>query len=226
MNKKIGNLHTEEMPVEKLFSLGAENLSTAELISILLKTGTKNTDVLTLSRQLISDFGSIKGLRNAEMEELINYEGIGAKKAATLMSAFELADRLNKYQKKKKYVFGNARDVFNFVKNDMRFGAKECFLVVALNSKLEVIATDVISVGTQTKALVNPREVFSFALKKSAHRLVVCHNHPSGHVKPSDTDLLLTEKLIKAGKTIGIEVVDHVIVSNNDYYSMKQNKDI
>ncbi len=226
MKRKIDDILTEEMPIERLFLYGEENLSIAELIAILLRTGSKNSDVLSLSRKLISDYGNVRELVNASSSELMDYEGIGKNKAATLRAAFELSRRINSYNKDKKVAFTSANDIFNYVKNDMRFGNREYFLVIALNSKLEVIDTEVISVGTLTQALVNPREVFSFALKKKAHRLVVCHNHPSGHVTPSKNDFALTDRLISAGRIIGVEVIDHIIISNNDYYSMKQNADI
>ncbi|PID82745.1 MAG: hypothetical protein CSB15_01460 [Clostridiales bacterium] len=223
MNKDVEPILTSEMPIEKLFSYGAENLSNSELLAILLKTGNKKLDVLSLSRKILRDFGSIKNLYNADIEELLNYNGIGAKKIATIKASFELANRLNTYNLKEKCVFNTPENIFNYVKNNVKFSCKEYFLVIALNSKLEEIATEIISVGTQTRTLVNPREVYSFALKKSAHRIVVCHNHPSGHLKPSDLDLEITKRLVDAGKTIGIELIDHIIISNNSYYSLKYN---
>ncbi len=226
MKHKIESVLTEEMPIERLFTYGEENLSNVELLSILLKTGSKNEDVLALSRRLISDYSGIRGLLNASITELMTYDGIGKNKAATLRASFELSSRINRYHKEKVSTFKSAEDIFHYANNDMRFGRKECFLVIALNPRLEVVDTEIISVGTQTKALVNPREVFSFALKKSAHRLVICHNHPSGSTYPSKQDFALTDRLVSAGKIIGIEILDHIIISNNKYYSMKQNADI
>jgi DNA repair protein RadC len=139
------------------------------------------------------------------------------------MASFELARRYDRSKNKSEFKFTSPEDVFNYVHKELKFENREHFLVIGLNTKNNIIGRHLVSVGTLSQTLVHPREVFNWAIKKSAASIVLAHNHPSGHVEPSREDILLTERMVEAGRIVGIKVVDHIVVGNDEYYSLKAN---
>ncbi|MCK8060667.1 MULTISPECIES: DNA repair protein RadC [unclassified Fusibacter] len=223
MHQRIKDLHGEDKPRERLMNNGVKSLTNSELLAIILRTGTKEKSALALSSELLKTLGGLKGLAMADGSELKKISGIGDSKACQLMASFELARRYDCSKIKSDLKFTSPEDVFNYVHKELKFEDREHFLVIGLNTKNNIIGRHVVSVGTLNQTLVHPREVFNWAIKKSAASVVLAHNHPSGHVEPSREDVLLTERMVEAGKIVGIKVVDHIIVGNNEYYSLKAN---
>ncbi len=223
---KIEGYLTDEMPIERLLSYGSESLSLTELVSIVLGTGLKGQNVIELSREILNNSGGIKRLSFMSQKELMQIKGVGKSKAARLLATFEIAKRLDGISREKRHL-GNSPDaIHEYSKYQLRFKERERFLVLLLNTKHEIIAHDLVSIGTNDRTIAEPKEVFKLALKLGAYAICVCHNHPSGHVEPSDADIRLTKRLSKAGDLLGIPLVDHLIIGENEYYSLKANGDM
>jgi DNA repair protein RadC len=220
---RIKELPFDERPREKLLKYGVNQLSNSELIAILIGSGTKDSSAIMLASKLLAvdDLG-IAYLADCTPEELRNIKGIGGTKASRLISAVELGKRIAAKPKVKKLHANSPRDVSNMFMEDMRHLKKEYFKVVLLNTKNELIATEDISVGSLNSAIVHPREVFSRAVRKSASSMIFVHNHPSGNPEPSKEDIDLTSRLIESGKILGIEVLDHIIIGDGIFVSLKE----
>jgi DNA repair protein RadC len=218
----IQNLPHEERPREKLTRLGVESLSTAELIAIILGSGTKTMPVLELAQQIVAHFGGVKNICEATVEELCQIKGLGAAKALQLKAAFGLGLKLSKQATPPKYKIDHPLHVFHLLKEEVCFEKREIFYAVLLDAKSFVISHPVISVGTLTNALVHPREVFYPAIRHKASHLILAHNHPSGDSTPSKEDIEVTKSLIEAGKLMGIPLQDHIIIGENRYTSLRQ----
>lgn len=217
MNNKIPK---ENLPREKLLKYKTpDKLKDEELLALILRTGTKNHDVLTLAKKLLKHYG--KDLTNVNINELRNFLGLGTTRACSIIAAFELSRRL--LDGKKTYLYISAKDVYERLL-EYRNAKKEHFFVFYLDTKNQEIKCELISVGTLNASLVHPREVFEPAIKHLAAQIIIAHNHPSGNLEPSQDDIELTQRLVKAGEILGIEVLDHVIISKDGYYSFKQNK--
>lgn len=223
MNVKIKSLPQEEMPRERLLMHGAKTLSNSELLAILLRTGTTNKSAIGLAAELLSTTGGLERLGKVSATELCTIKGIGDGKACQLLASFELARRLNYAPQALRQKFKSPEDVFKYVIDTLKFEDREHFLVVGLNTKNVIIGRHLVSIGTLNQTLVHPREVFNWAIKNRCASVVIVHNHPSGFVEPSREDLMLTERIVEAGKIIGIKVLDHIIVSADSYYSLKSN---
>lgn len=215
---KIKDLHKIEQPREKLEKYGAEKLTNTELLAILLRTGPKGTGVLELSQKILKQFSENK-LASAGFEDLENIHGIGPAKACEIVAVFELGRRLLK--DKQAALILSPREVWEQLK-DIRASKKEHFVVFFLNTQNEEIEHELISVGTLNASLIHPREVFEPAIKHLASHVILAHNHPSGSLEPSDEDLAVTKRLSEAGRLLGIEVLDHVIVTDKGYASFKE----
>mgnify|MGYP001562120124 FL=1 len=211
-----------ERPREKLIAKGAENLKDSELLAILLRTGTTGKNVIEIASHILSKY-SKKRLLQMTYEDLSKISGIDSAKATTLLAAFELSKRALEVNDTNLPVISDAKDAVAQL-SDMRDLKKEHFVVLYLNAKNQLVYKETISMGTLNANLVHPREVFEPALKYSAAQIIVAHNHPSGDPKPSEDDLEVTKRLTEAGKMMGIEVMDHVIVSKNSYFSFKEEK--
>jgi DNA repair protein RadC len=214
----IKNLHRIEQPREKLEKYGPEKLSDAELLAILLRTGPTGTNVLELSKKLLRKFNDLK-LAQANFEELKNIHGIGPAKACEIVACFELGKRLLK-DKKVKLIL-SPREVWEELR-DIRDSKKEHFVVFYLDTQNQVVKRDMVSVGTLNASLTHPREVFEPAIRHFAAHIIMAHNHPSGSLEPSEEDLLVTTRLVSAGQILGIEVLDHVIVTKTGLISLKE----
>lgn len=218
----ISHLPHDERPRERLMKYGPEALSAAELIAIVLGSGTKDAPVLQLAQKMIAHFGGLHGLAEATVPELCQVKGIGPIKAIQLCAIFNLSSRLSKAVISPKYKIERPLHVYNLVKDDLGKEKREVFVIIMLDVKGCVIAQQIISIGTLTQAPVHPREVFYPAIRHKAASIILLHNHPSGDLTPSKQDVELTKQLIEAGRLIGIPVHDHLIISEQGYYSLRQ----
>ena len=216
---KIKDIPKEERPREKLIKYGKENLSDAELLAIILKTGTKNCSVNDLAINVIKHIGGIENLKEVSFNVLNNIKGIGPAKATELLVLSELVKRINKKDKKNNIRYITPRIIYE--DNNYLFEGvmQEYFYCVYLNSKKEVIERKLLFMGTLNRSVVHPREIFKEAYRLSASSIVCLHNHPSGDFTPSLEDSVLTDSLVKIGKINGIPIVDHLIITENGYYS-------
>ncbi len=215
---KIKDLNRVDQPREMLEKYGPEKLSDAQLLAILLRTGTKDCNVLELAKKILKKFSGEK-LLSASIKELSEIHGLGKVKASEIIASLEFGKRI--LQGKKSNLILSPKDVWENCK-DIRDHKKEHFVVFFLDTRNQEIKREIISVGTLNANLVHPREVFESAIRHSAAQIVVCHNHPSGNPQPSDEDLAITNRLSQAGKILGIEVLDHVIIVKGSYFSIKQ----
>jgi len=216
---KIKDIPKSDRPREKMEKYGPDKLSDAELLAILLRTGTKDLNVLKLSQKILEKFGNEKFV-NLSIENLKTVHGIGSAKACEILSCFELGRRMLKG--KKTSILLSPKDVWERME-DIRGSKKEHFIVFYLDSRNQEIHKEIVSVGTLNESLVHPREVFESAIKNNAASIIIAHNHPSGDLEPSQADIEITKKLIHAGKILDIKIVDHIIVTLNGYNSLKIN---
>jgi DNA repair protein RadC len=212
----------ENGPREKLLKEGPQALSTEELLAILLRTGTKNKDVLAVAKEIFEQNGkSLYKLSRATVQDLKKVKGLGMVKIVTLIAALEIAKRLAKEEvKNSEGPLNSPEKVFQYCL-DMQNFPQEVVRVIFLDSKLRIIGSSDISRGTLTTSIAHPRDVFREALARNAHGVIIVHNHPSGDPTPSADDIEITKRLVEAGKVLGITVHDHVIIGNT-YYSIVQ----
>ena len=213
----------EEMPRERLEKYGVSALSNAELLALILATGTRHKSVLSISNELLQKSGSLKGLFDLELSELKEIDGIGEIKAGKLLAIFEIAKRVHCMSYERKVLLDRPEKVFDYIKFKYIGEKRECIYAISLDSKNQLISADLISIGTVNYSVAHPREIFKYAIKHSAVSLLLIHNHPSGHLEPSREDLNLTRRVESAGEIIGIKLLDHIIVSDESYYSLKEN---
>jgi len=220
----VNDLPMQERPRERLQKFGAEALSAQELLAIVMGRGVSGHSVMNIAQQLLSRFGSVHGISEATIGELAAIKGIGAAKAAQLKASFELGKRqeLEKESSYDGYDIKDPQSVVKAIRLSIRDKAKEHFKLVILNTRNRIIAITNVSMGTLSASLVHPREVFKDAIRHSASSVVLVHNHPSGDPEPSEEDLRITRRLIDAGRIIGIEVLDHIIIGKNDFRSFKE----
>jgi len=218
----IHDLPKEERPRERLLKFGEQALSTQELLQLILGRGIAGESVAVTAQKLLTHFGSLQKLSEASIEELSSIKGIGMAKAAQIKAVFEISRRLStqipSYKGKE---LTDPEKVYQLIKSKLKDYHKEHFYLIVLNSRNYSVA--VISVGSLNTSVVHPREVFTEAIKHKAASVIFVHNHPSGDPEPSEDDLLLTKRLVKVGKIIDIEVLDHVIVTKNNFFSFKKN---
>ena len=217
---KIKDLPKVDRPREKLEKYGPEKLSDSELLAILLRTGAKGINVVELARKTLGKFSG-SGLAKANFKELKNTFGLGAAKACEIVACFELGRRL--LQNKKSQIYLTPKDVWNELK-DIRDNKKEHFVIFFLDARNQEIKREIISVGSLNANLVHPREVFEPAVRHLAAQIILAHNHPVGDPMPSKEDSEITKQLVDAGKLLGIEIKDHVIVSKANFFSFTDHK--
>ncbi|MEW8956685.1 DNA repair protein RadC [Clostridium sp.] len=223
MNKlKIMDLPENERPRERLIKYGPNTLSNAELLAIILRSGTKYENVIELSNRLLKESSGINTLLKFNYEELTSLKGIKNAKATQILALSELFKRFNSHLSGDTYKISAPRDVFTLVKNEMASYDKEVLKVIILDSKNKVIYDKNISIGSLNSSIVHPREVFKEAIRKNGASIVICHNHPSGDSTPSKEDINVTIRLKECGKMLGVELVDHVIIGMNNYVSLKE----
>lgn len=220
--KTIQDMTLEERPREKMILKGSDSLSDAELLAILIRSGSKNLNAIQLGKAIIKKVENIRYLQDITIEELKSIDGIGDTKAVQIKAALELANRISSY-KPKKYKIKNPWDIYKYYMESLRYQYKEIFKVVLLNTKNEIITDMDISIGTLNSSLVHPREVFREAIRRSSNKIILLHNHPSGNAEPSREDKNITHRLKECGELIGIEVIDHIIIGDGVYFSFKEN---
>ena len=218
----IQDMTLEERPREKMILNGAGSLTDAELLAILIRTGTKQFNAIQLGKAIIEKADNITYLQNITIEELESINGIGKTKAVQIKAALELGNRIASY-KPAKYKIKNPWDIYKYYMESLRYQYKEIFKVVLLNTKNEIITDVDISMGTLNSSLVHPREVFREAIIRSSNKIILLHNHPSGNAEPSKEDKSVTNRLKECGELIGIEVIDHIIIGDGIYFSFKEN---
>lgn len=218
----IKDFPAEDRPRERLIRTGAESLSNQELLAILLRTGTKEESVLELANRLIRHFEGLRFLKDASLEEMTAIKGIGTAKAVQILAAIELGRRIANLHHDARYVIRTPQDGANYVMNDMRFLSQEHFVCLYLNIKNQVIHRQTIFIGSLNASIVHPREVFKEALRRSAASIICFHNHPSGDPSPSKEDIEVTKRLAECGKIMGIEILDHLIIGEKKFVSLRQ----
>ena len=221
----IKDLPIEERPRERLKKYGVKALSNEELISILIRTGSKTKSVKELSYELLKNI-KLHDLNNTDYQTIKNIDGIGEVKAMTIVSAIELTKRiLNKGNTKVQ--IKTSYDVYNIVKEDMENELQEKLLVLYLDNRKHLIEKKIMFIGTVNQSRVHPRDIFREAVKLNSSSVIVVHNHPGGSILPSKEDVFLTNNLIKIGKLMEISVIDHLIIGQEGYYSfLEKNGDM
>lgn len=216
----------DERPYEKCLRYGVETLSNAELLAVLLRTGTKGMNSLEMARNILRTSGheddNILAVHQLTLEKLQTIKGIGTVKASQILCLSELAKRLSKASAKKNLVFTDPSTIADYYMEDLRHRKQEHMKLLMLNTKSKLLGETDISKGTVNASLVSPRELFIEALEKNAVSIILMHNHPSGDPAPSKNDILLTGRVRDAGNLIGIELLDHIIIGNNCYISFAE----
>ena len=219
---RIKDLPKIERPREKLISKGTQNLKDEELLAILLRTGREGKNVLELARQVLTKYPK-KRLLKMQYEDLIKIKGINSAKACTILAAIELVKRALEKGEETLPIIRSTKDVIAQAVY-MRDKTREHLMTIYLNARNEMIFKKPMFIGTLNANLVHPREIFQEALKQNAASVILVHNHPSGDPEPSQDDLEITKRIIEAGKIMGIDVLDHVIITKNKIFSFKENK--
>lgn len=219
---RIREIPTEERPRERLIGYGADALSAAELLAILLRTGTVQRSAVGLAEQLLARFEGLRGLAGATIEEMAGVAGIGPAKAAQVRAAVELGRRLAVAVPQERPRIRGPRDVYHLLGPTLRDERREHFIALLLDTRNGVLRTRTVSVGDLSSSIVHPREVFSEAIRHGAASLLVAHNHPSGDPTPSSEDITVTRRLAEAGELLGIELLDHVVLGDDRFVSLKE----
>ncbi len=222
----IKEMPEDERPQEKLIKYGPEILSNSELIALIIRTGSKKGDnAIDIARNIFNSMRSehdrdgLNALKNASLKDLMKVEGIGEAKAAMIMAAVQLGVRLSQSQYDTKIRITSPSIAASYVMSQMSVLKSEHFKIITLNTKKEINYIREISKGTVNMTIVHPREVFRAAIEDNAHSIILLHNHPTGDPTPSKEDLKLTDTLVKSSEILGIEIVDHIIIGDNVYYS-------
>ncbi|MCK8815868.1 DNA repair protein RadC [Natroniella sulfidigena] len=216
----IKDMPSEERPREKMVKYGASTLSTAELLALILRTGSKKRTALDLANKLLTACGGIKCLIDLSIEELQQIKGVGLAKSSQLKAVAELSKRLLSAHSDLNKI-SSPEDIAQFMIPKLKDLHQESFQIVLLNTKNEIIGVREVFRGSLNNSIVHPREVFRPAIKKSSAAIILAHNHPSGDVTPSQEDIEVTKRLSQVGELVGIEVLDHLVIGVNDYFSLK-----
>ena len=216
---KLKDLPTRELPRERLISVGESNLTNEELLSIILRTGTKNYNVKELSNNILSSIDSINDLNNISLEELSNIKGIGLVKAITLKASIELGKRVSNVEITNNMKLNNS-DLIHDAFKSLFIGLKqEKLLAIYLDNKKRLISYKFITMGTKDQTILHPRDVIYNAIKCNASAIIIMHNHPSLDISPSNADIEMTNTLINSCNIVGIPLLDHLITNTKEYYS-------
>ncbi len=218
----IREMPDEERPRERMLLAGPSALSSAELIAILLRTGTQERSALGLGEYILSQFGGLRGVACAGVESLTTVKGIGSTKAVQIQAAVELGRRIAVIDAENRPCIQSPQDVANLLMPELRDLQQEHFKSLLLDSKNKVIKSYTVTKGILDSSLVHPREVFREAIVASAASIIVAHNHPSGDPTPSPEDRKVTARLLEAGNIVGIDLLDHIVIGHNRWVSLKQ----
>ena len=218
----IRDLPESERPRERMEKYGAEALSTAELLAIVLRVGSRGESALHLAARLLSEFGGLSGIARARIPQLSRLAGMGLAKATQVQAAFELGKRLATSTEGPRAVVSGASEAAALVMEDLRYREQECLAAIFLDVRNQVIQVRVLTMGTLTGSPAHPREVFKEALAQGCASLIVCHNHPSGDPTPSREDIAFTARLVKAAEVMGVPVLDHIVIGAGRFVSLKE----
>ncbi|NTW56605.1 MAG: DNA repair protein RadC [Chlorobiaceae bacterium] len=218
---RLHDLDPDNRPRERFLHSGPISLSTAELLALILRTGTKNCNIVDTCNEIIARFG-LEKLPDLTIGELQQVRGIGKAKAMQIVSAFELGRRINHSRNHNRKIHA-ARDVFEYMEDKIPDETKEHLFVLHLNTKNQIVKNELVSIGTLNASLIHPREVFKAAIRESSHTIILVHNHPSGDVEPSNADRQVTALLKQAGAIIQIELLDHIIIGRTSWFSFREN---
>lgn len=222
INLTLREVPLGERPRERMLQHGAEALSNAELLAILLRTGTYSESAVGLAQRILSECGGLRSLVDMSREQLTQIKGIGDAKALQIQAGIELGRRLARSKLSDTVTIRSPKDVADLLSEELRYLQKEHFVCLFLNTKNHVIAQETLSMGSLNASIVHPREVFRAAIKRGCASIVCVHNHPSGDPTPSPEDIGITQRLIEAGSIIGIEVLDHIIIGDQRFVSLKE----
>ncbi len=217
---RLHDFDPDSRPRERFLNSGAASLSPAELLAIILRSGSRNLNIVDTCNTIIARF-TLEKLVNISIGELQEIKGIGETKAMQIVAIFELNKRLH-YSRNVNKKIQAASDIFEYMSGRVPDETKEHLFVLHLNTKNQIIKTELVSVGTLNAALIHPREVFKAAIRESSHAIILVHNHPSGDVEPSNADKQVTELLKKASTVIQIELLDHVIIGKTTWFSFRE----
>ena len=224
---KMKELPVSDRPYERLVTKGVNYLSNEELLSILIKSGTKNVSAKVVATNVLKEVKTIQELSKINLEKLLSINGIGISKACNILAAIELGRRVNiKIDNINNVKITNSKIVYNYYKEIIGDSDQEQFYCLYLDNGKKVKKEKLLFIGTTNYSLVHPREVFKEAYLVSASGIICIHNHPSGNTLPSKEDFDITDKLVKIGNIMGIKIIDHVIISKNNYYSFFENNDL
>ncbi len=212
------------MPREKLIEFGAQALSDVELLALILKTGTRKIPVLDLAQTLFDEGKDLLGISTLSYQQLIQIPGVKRAKASELLALVELSKRMAKAQSLDVDVIDQPQRLIHWLRQEIGAMDQEQFCVIFLNTKNHVLGHRILFRGGLDRSIVHPREIFKHALALSAAKIIVAHNHPSGDVSPSNNDFQVTQVLEEAGVTMGIPLLDHIIISKNGYTSLIQGR--
>lgn len=222
LNYTLRDVPNKERPRERMMQYGAQALSNAELLAILLRTGTYQESAVHLAQRLLNQSGNLRSLTDMSMEQITKIKGIGQAKALQIQAGIELGRRMARSALDEKVTIRSPQDAASLLMEDLRYLQKEHFVCLFLNTKNHVIGQETLSMGSLNASIVHPREVFRAAIKRSSASIVCAHNHPSGDPTPSPEDIQLTTRLVDAGNLIGIEVLDHIVVGDQSFVSLKE----
>ncbi len=227
MTVLIKDIPKNDRPIERLINNGSKSLSNSELLTILIKSGTKEKSAKTLAEELLKNVADIHELKNLKLEQLKKIKGIGTKKAASILAALELSNRVNnEINTLNDIKITNSSIVFKYYQHLIGDKLQEHFYCVYLNTSKKVIKDKLLFIGTINQSIVHPREIFKEAYLLSASGIICVHNHPAGSIFPSSEDIKLTNKLVDIGNLLGVKIIDHVIITRDNYYSFFENNDI
>lgn len=212
----------QSRPRERLVEYGAKALANHELLAILLRTGTKNLNVLQLSMNILSEFDDLFMLRHVTIEELVTIPGIGKAKAIEVIAAIEFGNRVARASQIKEGTVTSSSYVGALLQEELGGLQQEHVMALYLNTKNEIIKKETVFKGSLNSSVAHPREIFRGAVKYAAARIIIAHNHPSGNPEPSEADISFTKRMIQAGEMIGIELLDHIIIGEEAYISLKE----
>lgn len=220
---KINDIPKNERPMERLIKFGADSLSNAELLAILLRTGTRGENIISISTRLLSQVEGLDGLLNISLDDIKKIRGIKNVKACQLMAMIELFKRFNTLRsQRQEYKITSPKDVADLLINEMNGLNQEVLKLILLNTKNIIIGVKDVFKGSLNTSIVHPREIFSEAVKKGSANIIICHNHPSGDPMPSKEDINLTVRIKQCGELMGIGLLDHIVIGNNKYISLKE----
>jgi DNA repair protein RadC len=218
----VRDIPTDDRPRERLQKNGAETLSTPDLLAIILRTGTMRDNVIELATKILIKYGGLSGLVSASFHELSNEYGLGPAKTAQLKAALEIGKRLSALQPDKKYQIRSADDAANLVRMEMMYLDHEEMHVLIMDTKNQVVEHVKRYKGTVNSSVLRIAEIFRPAVVRNCPNIIVCHNHPSGDPTPSPEDIAVTRQLAEAGKLLDIELLDHIVIGNPRYVSLKE----